>query len=87
MDVSDLLPNASLEVLKNCLVGRWKTIPDPAPIPKELEAWARTIWRLRGNVLFMMLNKDLFLLKFVVLDDTKRVLEEGKRNFRGNLLL
>lgn len=72
MDVSDLLPNASLEVMKNCLVGTWKTIPNPAPTSEELEE---------------TLSEDLFLLKFAVHDDAKRVLEEGKRTFRGDLLL
>ena len=38
--------------LKFCLVGSWKTQPDPSPSLQELEAWAEVAWRLKENVLF-----------------------------------
>ena len=34
------------------------------PSTKELEAWAKTTWRLKGGVLIAFLNKDLLYLEF-----------------------
>ena len=33
-------------------------------IDEELEAWAKTTWRLKGGVLIAFLNKDLLYLEF-----------------------
>ena len=43
-------------MLKGCLVGSWKSQPDPFPSAKELEAWARVAWRLKGNVMVAFLK-------------------------------
>ena len=36
-------------MLKNCLVGSWKELLDSLPSAKEVELWAKTVWRLKGG--------------------------------------
>ena len=54
--VSNCMPRGDLGSLKFCLVGSWKTQPDPSPSLQKLEAWAKVAWRLKENVLFDFLN-------------------------------
>ena len=56
------------------------------PALQELETWAKVAWRLKGNVSFTYLNRDLLFLEFDFPDDAKRVLELGRRSFRGDFL-
>ena len=53
---------------------------------QELETWAKVAWRLKGNVGFTYLNQDLLFLEFDFPDEAKRVLELGKRSFKGDFL-
>ena len=53
---------------------------------KELEAWVRTTWRLKGGVLIAFLNEVLLFLEFGSKVEARGVLEAGRRNFKGNFL-
>ena len=72
-------------MLKFCLVESWKTQPELYPSLKEMESWAKVVWRLKRNVSFAFLNQDLFLLEFDFPDEAKWVLENG-RSFKGEFL-
>lgn len=41
VDLCDCVPKGHLGIIKYCLVGSWKTRPDPYPFLDELEAWAK----------------------------------------------
>ena len=51
VDVGESVPKKAMGTLNNYLVGSWKTSPNSFPIVKEVEAWARGAWRLKGKVL------------------------------------
>ena len=50
-------------------MGRWEVPPDLIPLTKEMESWAKAIWRLKGGILVAFLNKDLL---FFILSCYKR---------------
>ena len=68
------------------LIGKWKTKSVSCPSMKELEAWVRTTWRLKGGVLIAFLNEVLLFLEFGSKVEARGVLEAGRRNFKGNFL-
>ena len=55
-DVSTLISKDPSGVLQNCLVGKWREVPEPRPSVKEVESWAKTVWRLKGEVLIAFLH-------------------------------
>ena len=83
MDVGDYVFGKALGPLQFCLIGKWKTKPNPYPETKVMEVWFREAWRLNGEVLLAALNKDLFLLEFDSPEKAKWVLESGRRSFKG----
>ena len=83
IDVGENLPRADLGTLKYGLVGSWRSKPDYNPTVKDLEAWARVAWRLKGDVMFLFLNNDLLFLEFTFPEEANCVLESGRRSFRG----
>ena len=48
VDAGDCVPREAVGILQYSLIGKWKTKPVSRPLTKELEAWARTTWRLKG---------------------------------------
>ena len=72
--------------LKHSLVGGWKQNPDFIPLSRELESWARAVWKLQGGVSVAFLNKDLMLFEFDFLEDSNYVMERGCNVFRGGVL-
>ena len=47
--MSHLVQKDSLGMLQNCLVGEIEKSPTPRPMAKEVESWAKGVWRLRGG--------------------------------------
>ena len=86
MDVGDCGFGKALGSLQFCLIGKWKTKPNPYPETKVLEVWFREAWRINGEVMLAALNEDLFLLKFDSPEKAKWVLESGRRSFKGGVL-
>ena len=82
--VSD--PSSTWGKLKNSLVGSWKQTPDFIPLTRELESWARAVWKLKGGVSVAFLNKDLMLFEFDFLEESNYVMERGCNLFRGGVL-
>ena len=83
MDVGDCVFGKEMGPLQFCLVGKWKTKPNPFLAAKVMEVWFRDAWRLNEEVLLAALNEDLFLLKFDLPEKAKWVLESGRRSFKG----
>ena len=86
VDVGECLPREAMKTLKFCLVGRWENPPDTCPTDLELEAWARTTWRLKGSLMVAFLNQDLLFMEFDIPEEAKWVFELGRRWFRGGSL-
>ena len=72
--------------LKYCLVGSWENPPDSYPSVLELEAWAKTAWRLKGSLMVASMNQDLLFLEFTNPEEAKWVKEAGRRWYRGGSL-
>ena len=72
--------------LNNSLVGSWKQAPDFIPLTRELESWARAVWKLKGGVSVAFLNKDLMLFEFDFLEESNYAMERGCNLFRGGVL-
>ena len=73
-------------MLKYGLVGSWESQPVKGPTLQELETWAKMAWRLKGNVLFYTLNRNLLYLEFDSAEETNWVLENGSRIYRGDVI-
>ena len=86
MDVGDCGFGKALGPLQFCLIGKWKTKPNPYPEAKVMEVWFREAWRINGEVLLAAFNEDLFLLEFDSPEKAKWVLESGRRSFKGGVL-
>ena len=86
VDAGECLPREAMGTLKFCLVGRWENPPDTYSTDLELEAWARTTWRLKGSLMVAFLNHDLQFLEFDISEEAKWVFESGRRWFRGGSL-
>ena len=46
--------------LKFDLVGNWENSPDSFPSPMKLEAWPKTAWRLKRNLMVGHMNDVQF---------------------------
>ena len=86
VDVGDCVSGKVLGSLQYCLIGKWKTKPEPVPTAKEVEAWVRDAWRLNEEVMLAVLNEDLLFLEFDSPEKAKWVLESGRRSFKGGVL-
>ena len=86
MDVGDFAYGKGLGPLQFCLIGKWKTKPNPYPAAKVMEVWFREAWRINGEVRIAALNEDLFLLEFDEPEKAKWVLVLGRRSFKGGTL-
>ena len=86
VDVGDCSNGQVLGPLQFCLIGRWKIKPAPYPRSEELETWFRAVWRLNEKVRIMGLNEDLLFLEFNSPEQAKRVLESGRKSFKGGVL-
>ena len=86
VDVGDCIYGKTLGPLQFCLIGKWKTKPEPYPTAKEVEAWFRDAWRLNEEVMLAVLNEDILFLKFDSPEKAKWVLESGRRSFKGGVL-
>ena len=51
VDVGDCVLREEVGIMQYSLIGQWKTKLEFSPSTKELEAWARMTWRLKGGVL------------------------------------
>ena len=86
LDISESISKGNLGVLKNGLVGGWKSQQIPEVSLIELEAWAKSAWRLKGSVLLQKLNQNLFFLNFELGEEAYWVMENGSRIFRGEAM-
>ena len=86
MDVGDFVLGKGLGSLQFCLIGKWKTKPNPYPTTKVMEVWFREAWRIAGEVRIAALNEDLFLLEFDEPEKAKWVLDSGSKSFKGGTL-
>ena len=82
MDAGDSDPSSSWGKLKKSLVGSWKQTPDSIPLTRELESWARAVWKLKEGVSVAFLNRDLMLFEFDFLEESNYVMERGYNRFR-----
>ena len=86
VDVGDCGSEKALGILQWCLIGKWKTRAEPIPGEKMVEIWGREVWRLNKGLRVATLNEELLFLEFESPEEAKRVLESGRRNFRGGEL-
>ena len=86
VDASDCVFGKALGILQFCLIGKWKTKPEPIPAAKEVEAWVREAKRLNEGVMLAILNEDLLFLEFDSPKEAKWVLESRRRSFKGGVL-
>ena len=56
LDISDYIIKGDLGVLKDGVVGSWKSQTAINMTSSEVEAWAKKAWRLKGNISFHPLN-------------------------------
>ena len=86
MDISDYILKGDLRMLKNGVVGSWKSKPATNTISSQMEAWAKKAWRLKGNMFFHPLNQNLFFMGFDLTEEADWVMENGIRICRGEAL-
>ena len=60
--------------------------PESYPMALELEARAKTGWRLKGSLMVTFLNQDLLFMEFEILEEAKWVLKSRRRWSRGGSL-
>ena len=87
LDISDYILKGDLGLLKDGVVGSWKTKSVTNTISSEMEAWAKKAWRLKGNMSFHPLNQNLFFMGFDLTEEADWVMENGSRICRGEALL
>ena len=56
LDISDYIKKRDLGVLKDGVVGSWKSQTATKMTSLEVEAWAKKAWRLTGSISFHPLN-------------------------------
>ena len=66
MDVWERMSRDEMGTLKFGLAGNWENPPDSLPSPMELEVWATTTWRLKGNIMVAHMNDVQFFLEFTI---------------------
>lgn len=86
MEEGGHIPIRALGILKYCLVERWKNPTNSKPALKEMKELMRGTWRLKGSMMVAALNKDILFFEFESPEETKRVIEEGRRCFWGGTL-
>ena len=86
VDVGDCGSGKALGILQWCLIGKWKTRAEPIPGEKTVESWGREVWRLNKGLRVATLNEELLFLEFESPEEAMRVLETGRRFFRGGEL-
>ena len=86
VDAGDCLSENALGILQFCLIEKWKTKHEPILAAKEVEAWVREAWRLKGGGMLAILNEDLLFLEFDSPEEAKWVLDSGRRSFKGGVL-
>ena len=67
-------------------MGSWKERPDALPLVKEVESWAKAVWRLKGGLMVAFLNNDLLIFEFEDAEEANYALEGGCRTFWGGRL-
>ena len=86
VDTGESHMRRSMGTLKNCLVGVWEERSGIIPSVKEVESWAKVVWRLNEGLTVAYLNNDLLSFEFEEAADATYVLEGGCRSFRGGRL-
>ena len=86
VDVGDCGFGKELGLLQWCLIRKWKTKAEPILEENMFEAWVREVWGLNEGLRVVPLNEDLLFMEFESSVEAKRVLESGRRNFRGGVL-
>ena len=86
VDAGDCGSGKALGILQWCLIGKWKTGAGLIPGEKMVEIWGREMWRLNKGLRVATLNKELLFLEFESPEEAERVLESGRRYFRGREL-
>ena len=86
IDISESISKGNLGMLKNGLVGGWKSHKKVEMSLAELEGWAKRAWRLKGRVRFQQLNQNLFFLNFDLVEEAYWVMDNGSRIFRGEAM-
>ena len=86
MDVGERMSRDEMGTLKFGLVGNLENSPDSFPSPMELEAWAKTSWKLKGNLMVAHMNDVQFFLEFTIPKEAKWVMKSERRWFRGGSL-
>ena len=87
LDISDCILKGDLGLLKDGVVGSWKSQLATNTISSEVEAWSKKAWRLKGNMFFHPLNHNLFFMGFDLTEEADWVMENGSRICRGEVLL
>ena len=85
-DVGDCGSGKEIELLQWSLIGTWKIKAEYIDEENMFENLFREAWRLNKGLRVAPLNEDLLLLEFESVGEAKRVLESGRRNFRGGIL-
>ena len=86
VDVGDCGSGKELELLQWSLIGTWKTKADNIFEENMFETLFREAWRLIEGLRVAPINEGLLFLEFESSVEAKRVLESGRRNFRGGIL-
>ena len=87
LDISDYIVKGDLGMLKDGVVGSWKSQTATKMKSLEVEAWAKKAWRLKGSVSFHPLNQNLFFMVFDLSAEADWVMENGSRICRGEVML
>ena len=86
LDMNGCISRGDLGMLKYGVVGNCESQPVKGLTLPKLEAWAKRAWRLKGNMLFYTLNQNLLYMEFDLAKGTKRVMENGSRIYKGNVI-
>ncbi|RVX17219.1 hypothetical protein CK203_003051 [Vitis vinifera] len=75
-----------LELLDQCLVGRWENGVNPSLELDFLKHWVGQAWLLKGKLNIVVLGEGLLLFEFECLSEAEHVLSRGKRRVKDNVL-
>ena len=81
VDIGESHLRSSMGTLKNCLVGRWEESLDDLPSVKEVESWAKAVWRLKGRLMVAFLNNELLIFEFEDDVEANFASEGGRQTF------
>ena len=87
LDISDYIQKGDWGVLKDGVVGSWKSQTTTKMTSFEVEAWAKKAWRLKGSISFHSLNQNLLFMVFDLSAEVDWVMENGSRICRGEVML